>query len=95
MRAPSRFSYAVYRLVPRVERGERINVGVVVFAIQPGQLQVFRQRDAEAKDCVCRLAHYANLPAISATISRARTSPTSPKSWRSLDSAVRSGCCFA
>jgi len=26
------FSYAVYRLVPRVERGERINVGVVVFS---------------------------------------------------------------
>jgi hypothetical protein len=25
------FSYAVYRLVPRVDRGERINVGVVVF----------------------------------------------------------------
>ena len=29
---PSAFSYAVYRLVPRVERGERINVGVVVFS---------------------------------------------------------------
>jgi hypothetical protein len=28
---PSAFSYAVYRLVPQVERGERINVGVVVF----------------------------------------------------------------
>ncbi|HJX47603.1 MAG TPA: DUF3037 domain-containing protein [Gaiellaceae bacterium] len=28
----SPFSYAVYRIVPRVERGERINVGVVVFA---------------------------------------------------------------
>jgi hypothetical protein len=28
---PDPFSYAVYRLVPRVERGERINVGVVVF----------------------------------------------------------------
>jgi Protein of unknown function (DUF3037) len=27
----SPFSYAVYRLVPRVERGERMNVGVVVF----------------------------------------------------------------
>ncbi len=27
----SPFSYAVYRLVPRVERGERVNVGVVVF----------------------------------------------------------------
>jgi hypothetical protein len=30
--ADSSFSYAVYRIVPRVERGERINVGVVVFA---------------------------------------------------------------
>ena len=29
---PESFSYAVYRLVPRVERGERINVGVVVFS---------------------------------------------------------------
>src|SRR3954470_23707622 len=27
----SPFSYAVYRLVPRLERGERVNVGVVVF----------------------------------------------------------------
>ena len=27
----SPFSYAVYRVVPRVERGERMNVGVVVF----------------------------------------------------------------
>jgi hypothetical protein len=32
VRPPSPFSYAVYRLVPRVERGERINVGVVVFS---------------------------------------------------------------
>ena len=31
MSADRPFSYAVYRLVPRVERGERINVGVVVF----------------------------------------------------------------
>jgi hypothetical protein len=28
----SPFSYAVFRLVPLVERGERINVGVVVFS---------------------------------------------------------------
>jgi hypothetical protein len=27
----SPFSYAIYRVVPRVERGERINVGVVVY----------------------------------------------------------------
>ena len=32
MPGSSPFSYAVYRLVPRVERGERINVGVVVFS---------------------------------------------------------------
>jgi hypothetical protein len=25
------FSYAVYRVVPRLDRGERVNVGVVVF----------------------------------------------------------------
>jgi hypothetical protein len=28
----SPFSYAVYRVVPSVERGERMNVGVVVFS---------------------------------------------------------------
>lgn len=32
MNGGSPFSYAVFRLVPRVERGERINVGVVVFS---------------------------------------------------------------
>lgn len=31
MGAGSPFSYAVYHLVPRAERGEQINVGVVVF----------------------------------------------------------------
>ena len=32
MTGGSPFSYAVYRLVPRVERGEQMNVGVVVFS---------------------------------------------------------------
>lgn len=32
MNGASPFSYAVYRLVPRVERGEQMNVGVVVFS---------------------------------------------------------------
>jgi len=35
------FSYAVYRLVPRIERGERINVGVVVFS-RPAQFLAAR-----------------------------------------------------
>jgi hypothetical protein len=29
---PTGFSYALLRLVPRVERGEQINVGVIVFS---------------------------------------------------------------
>ena len=31
MAGGSPFSYAMYRVVPRVERGEQLNVGVVVF----------------------------------------------------------------
>jgi hypothetical protein len=38
--AASPFSYAIYRVVPRVERGERINVGVVVFSRPLGYLAV-------------------------------------------------------
>ena len=34
----SPFSYAVVRLVPRVERGERMNVGVIVFSRPLGYL---------------------------------------------------------
>ena len=32
----SPFQYAILRLVPRVERGERVNVGVVLFCRQAG-----------------------------------------------------------
>jgi hypothetical protein len=35
---PESFSYAVFRLVPRVDRGERINVGVLVFCRPLGYL---------------------------------------------------------
>ena len=41
MPADNPFSYAVYRLVPRIERGERINVGVVVFS-RPAQFLAAR-----------------------------------------------------
>jgi Protein of unknown function (DUF3037) len=36
--APSAFSYAIVRVVPSVERGERLNAGVVVFCRQKGFL---------------------------------------------------------
>ena len=38
MNGANPFSYAVYRVVPRVERGERMNVGVVVFSRPVGYL---------------------------------------------------------
>ena len=41
MPAPARspFSYAVLRVVPRIERGERFNAGVVLFCRQRGFLR--------------------------------------------------------
>jgi len=36
---PTGFSYALLRLVPRVERGEQINVGVIVFSRPLGFLE--------------------------------------------------------
>jgi hypothetical protein len=43
--AGSPFSYAVFRVVPRVERGERMNVGVLVFSRPAGFLGVLTQLD--------------------------------------------------
>jgi Protein of unknown function (DUF3037) len=40
------FSYAVYRVVPRVDRGEQVNVGVVVFCRPLGYLAVRTGIDA-------------------------------------------------
>ena len=45
------FSYAVYRLVPRLDRGERINVGVVVFC-RPLQYLAARTALDEARAAV-------------------------------------------
>jgi hypothetical protein len=47
MSAGSPFSYAVYRVVPRVERGERMNVGVVVFSRPLGYLAARMALDEE------------------------------------------------
>jgi hypothetical protein len=44
----SPFSYAIYRVVPSVERGERMNVGVVVFS-RPLQYLAARTRLDEAR----------------------------------------------
>jgi len=41
------FAYAILRVVPRVERGERLNVGVVVFCRQRDFLDLRAQIDPE------------------------------------------------
>lgn len=45
----SAFSYAIVRVVPRVERGERLNVGVVLFARQHGGFLAMRAALDEAR----------------------------------------------
>jgi hypothetical protein len=47
------FAYAVLRVVPRVERGERLNVGVALFCRQHGFLDVRTHLD------LARLAAFA------------------------------------
>lgn len=48
MPADSEFQYTVLRLVPSVERGERLNVGVVVFCRQRAFLRARAQIDEPA-----------------------------------------------
>jgi hypothetical protein len=56
MPAPEGFAYAVLRIVPRVERGERLNVGVVLYCRRLGFLAARVQLDEQrlhalAPDC--------------------------------------------
>jgi hypothetical protein len=46
MPAADPFAYAILRVVPRVERGERLNVGVVVFCRQRDFLDMRARVDA-------------------------------------------------
>ena len=39
MPAPSSFDYAILRVVPRVERGELVNAGVILFCLERDFLQ--------------------------------------------------------
>ena len=45
--ADTPFAYAILRVVPRVERGERFNVGVVVFCRQRDFLDLRTEVDAQ------------------------------------------------
>ena len=47
------FSYAIYRLVPRIERGEQINVGVVVFCRTLDYLEARTELDEARALALC------------------------------------------
>ncbi|MFG1885427.1 DUF3037 domain-containing protein [Micromonospora sp. NPDC049102] len=59
------FEYAVIRLVPRVERGEQINVGVLLYCQQRDFLAARTHLDA---DRVRALAPDVDLPAVAAVL---------------------------
>jgi hypothetical protein len=63
--AGSPFSYAVLRVVPRVDRGERINVGVVVFC-RP--LQYLAVRTGLDRDRLAALWPELDLDAVAAQL---------------------------
>ena len=63
MAGPNPFSYAIFRLVPRVERGEQVNVGVLAFCPPLGYLAV---RTALDERRVMALWPEVDLPAVRA-----------------------------
>jgi hypothetical protein len=67
--ADAPFAYAILRLVPRVERGERINVGVVVFCRQRDFLDMRAQVD-EAR--LAALAPDVDIAAVRASVEAIR-----------------------
>ena len=67
--ADAPFAYAILRVMPRVERGERINVGVVVFCRQRDYLDMRAQVD-EAR--LAALAPDIDLAAVRASVEAIR-----------------------
>lgn len=63
------FAYAILRVVPRVERGERINVGVVLYCRQLDFLDLRARVDA---DRLAALAPQLDLAAVRASLEAIR-----------------------
>ncbi|MEA2195103.1 MAG: hypothetical protein QOG42_1537 [Solirubrobacteraceae bacterium] len=67
--ADAPFAYAILRLVPRVERGERLNVGVVVFCRQREFLDMRAQVDEQR---LAALAPDVDVAAVRASVEAIR-----------------------
>lgn len=63
------FAYAILRVVPRVERGERINVGVVLYCRQLAFLDLRARVDA---DRLAALAPQLDIAAVRASLEAIR-----------------------
>lgn len=63
---PEPFEYAVLRVVPRVERGEGVNVGVVVFCRTRGYLGVRIELGTRQRSVLASLSVELDLDAIQA-----------------------------
>lgn len=63
---PEPFEYAVLRVVPRVERGEGVNVGVVVFCRTRGYLGARVELGARQRSALAALTSDLDIDAIQA-----------------------------
>ena len=61
---PEPFEYAVLRVVPRVERGERVNGGVVVFCRTRGYLEARIEMGSRQRQALGALAGDIDLEAV-------------------------------
>jgi DUF3037 family protein len=64
------FAYAVLRLVPRIERGERLNVGVVLFCRQCDYLRLRTQLDESRLNALAPDVDVASVRAHLAAVER-------------------------
>jgi hypothetical protein len=87
--AGSPFSYAVYRVVPRVERGERINVGVVLFSRPLDFLAVRTGLDEERLAALWRDADATGIRAHLDALERIARGDTDAGPIAALDTTAR------
>jgi hypothetical protein len=69
---PEPFEYAVLRLVPRVERGEAVNVGVVVFCRTKAYLEASIELGDRQRAAVAALAADVDLEGVQAHLEELR-----------------------
>lgn len=89
--ARSPFSYAILRVVPRVERGERFNVGVVVFCRQRDFLGIRTELDQARLRALAPDADPAQLEAQLIALAHAATADPGAGALASLPASERFG----